>query len=124
MDRDDIVSELGMAPSVENSGTSTATFGNNSPEQYAYAAALPTAEAHSSPGEKHSDFEIDSSGNEDWQRVPDRPIFLPPVGTDSSQRSWVPLALPEFPRQGKSSRLLKVSPSVSTSPRTPSNRSI
>ena len=48
-DHDDVLNDLGMAPSAENSGTSTATFGNNSPDPTTLAAALPTTEAPSSP---------------------------------------------------------------------------
>ena len=96
-DHDDLLSELGMAPSAENSGTSTATFGNNSPDPTTLAAAaLPTTEAPSSP-DKSDDIELYSSGNE-WQQVAEvrRPDFLPPIGTDSSNKSWVPV-VPEFP---------------------------
>ena len=68
-DRDDLLSELGMAPSVNNSGTSTATFGNSSPDPNAIAAAMPTTEAPSSPGETRTDdIDLESSGNE-WNQL-------------------------------------------------------
>ena len=54
-DRDDLLSELGMAPSVNNSGTSTATFGNSSPDPSSHAIALPAAEAPSSPADTRTD---------------------------------------------------------------------
>ena len=86
-DQDDLLNDLGMMPSAENSGTSTATFGNNSPDPTTLAAALPT-EALSSPNKSDIEF---SSGNE-WQQIPEAQL---PVGTGSTDKSWVG-AIPEF----------------------------
>ena len=113
-DQDDVLNDLGMMPSAENSGASTATFGNNSPDPTTtLAAALPT-EALSSP--EKSDIEF-SSGNE-WHQIPESQL---PVGTGSTDKSWVE-KIPEFPTN--STRWTRTSIVKSKSPRPSSGKSL